>query len=66
MDRFPKPLWGRNSSAEEQAHVVVFLNSDAASYITGSNLYVDGGFSAGMLTGRLDFSMLTGELPASD
>ena len=66
MDRFPKPLWGRNSTAEEQGHVVVFLNSDAASYITGSNLYVDGGFTAGMLTGRLDFSVLTGETPAAD
>ena len=66
MDRFPKPLWGRNSTAEEQGHVVVFLNSDAASYITGSNLYVDGGFTAGMLTGRLDFSVLMGETPAAD
>jgi NAD(P)-dependent dehydrogenase (short-subunit alcohol dehydrogenase family) len=64
MDRFPKPLWGRNSTPEEQAHAVVFLNSDAASYITGTNLYVDGGFSAGMLTNRLDFSVLMGETPA--
>jgi len=58
MDRFPKPLWGRNATAEEQGHVVVFLNSDAANYITGSNLYADGGFSAGMRTGKLDFSAL--------
>ena len=50
MDRFPKPLGGRNSTPEEQGHVVVFLNSDAAGYITGANLYADGGFSAGMLT----------------
>lgn len=52
MDSFPKPL-GRNSTAEEQAHILVFLNSDAASYITGANVYVDGGFSAGLTTGRL-------------
>jgi NAD(P)-dependent dehydrogenase (short-subunit alcohol dehydrogenase family) len=58
MDRFPKPLWGRNSTAEEQGHVVVFLNSEAANYITGTNVYADGGFSAGMLTSRLDFSAL--------
>jgi NAD(P)-dependent dehydrogenase (short-subunit alcohol dehydrogenase family) len=64
MDRFPKPLGGRNSTAEEQGHLVVFLNSDAASYITGTNVYADGGFSAGMLTGRLDFSVLSGETPA--
>jgi NAD(P)-dependent dehydrogenase (short-subunit alcohol dehydrogenase family) len=64
MDKFPKPLWGRNSTAEEQGHVVVFLNSDAAGYITGANIYADGGFSAGMLTGRLDFSVLMGETPA--
>ena len=64
MDRFPKPLGGRNSTPEEQGHLVVFLNSDAASYITGTNVYADGGFSAGMLTSRLDFSVLSGETPA--
>ena len=65
MDRFPKPLGGRNSTPEEQGPLVVFLNSDAASYITGTNVYADGGFSAGMLTSRLDFSVLSGETPAS-
>ena len=64
MDRFPKPLGGRNSTPEEQGHLVVFLNSDAASYITGANIYADGGFTAGMQTGRLDFSVLAGETPA--
>ena len=64
MDKVPKPLYGRNSTPEEQAHAVVFLNSDAAGYVTGSNLYTDGGFSAGFLTGRLDFSAMTGEASA--
>ncbi|HUY22786.1 MAG TPA: coniferyl-alcohol dehydrogenase [Acidimicrobiales bacterium] len=64
MDRFPKPLGGRNSTPEEQGHLVVFLNGDAAGYITGTNVYADGGFSAGMLTSRLDFSVLAGETPA--
>lgn len=57
MDRFPKPLWGRNSTPEEQAHALVFLNSDAASYITGANLYVDGGFNGGMVTSSIDLSV---------
>jgi NAD(P)-dependent dehydrogenase (short-subunit alcohol dehydrogenase family) len=52
MDAFPKPL-GRNSTPEEQAHLLVFLNSDAASYITGANVPADGGFTAGLTTGRL-------------
>jgi NAD(P)-dependent dehydrogenase (short-subunit alcohol dehydrogenase family) len=57
MDKFPKPLWGRNSTPEEQAHALIFLNSDAASYVTGSNLYVDGGFHGGMTTGTIDLSV---------
>jgi len=54
MDAFPKPL-GRNSNPQEQAHLLVFLNSEAAAYITGTNVYNDGGFHAGLTTGRLAF-----------
>jgi NAD(P)-dependent dehydrogenase (short-subunit alcohol dehydrogenase family) len=53
MDAFPKPLHGRNSTPAEQAHLLVFLNSDAASYMTGANVYNDGGFFAGLTIGRL-------------
>ena len=39
----PLGRWGR---PEEIAAAVVFLSSDRASFITGSEMYVDGGFSA--------------------
>ncbi len=53
MDRFPKPL-GRNSTPEEQAWVLAFLCSDAASYVNGENLFTDGGFAGGLWTGAID------------
>jgi NAD(P)-dependent dehydrogenase (short-subunit alcohol dehydrogenase family) len=59
MDSFPIPL-GRRSTPEEQAWPLVFLNSDAASYITGENFVTDGGTLGGLLTGALDLSVLTG------
>ncbi|OBH89500.1 coniferyl-alcohol dehydrogenase [Mycobacterium sp. E2989] len=42
LDDIPKPL-GRVSDPAEQAAVLLFLNSAAASYITGQILWVDGG-----------------------
>ncbi len=42
IDDIPKPL-GRVADPEEQAAVLVFLNSQAASYISGQVLWVDGG-----------------------
>ncbi|WP_406814107.1 coniferyl-alcohol dehydrogenase [Mycobacterium sp. M23085] len=42
LDDIPKPL-GRVSGPAEQASVLLFLNSDAASYISGQVLWVDGG-----------------------
>jgi len=42
LDDIPKPL-GRVSDPEEQAAALVFLNSQAASYISGQVLWVDGG-----------------------
>lgn len=42
LDDIPKPL-GRVSDPAEQATVLLFLNSGAASYITGQIIWVDGG-----------------------
>ncbi|MBU6266704.1 MAG: coniferyl-alcohol dehydrogenase [Sphingomonadales bacterium] len=46
LDVVERPI-GRRSSPEEQAQVLLFLNSDCASYINGVDLPVDGGFIAG-------------------
>ncbi len=42
LDDIPKPL-GRVAGPDEQAAVLIFLNSRAASYISGQVVWVDGG-----------------------
>jgi len=38
-------LFGRFSTPDEVAKAVVFLASDDSSYVTGTELFVDGGFA---------------------
>ena len=53
LDDIPKPL-GRVSDAAEQAAVLLFLNSRAASYITGHVLWADGGNVGAAIAGELE------------
>jgi NAD(P)-dependent dehydrogenase (short-subunit alcohol dehydrogenase family) len=50
LDSFQTPL-GRVAGPDEQASVLVFLNSDAARYISGQVIWVDGGSVAEMVFG---------------
>jgi NAD(P)-dependent dehydrogenase (short-subunit alcohol dehydrogenase family) len=50
-------LLGRAASAQEQAGPLLFLNSSAASYLTGQVLWTDGGYTAGVASGAIDAVM---------
>src|SRR5437868_1916443 len=52
VDYISRPI-GRESTPEEQARPVVFLNSGEASYVNGTNLVVDGGNAAARTMGLL-------------
>jgi NAD(P)-dependent dehydrogenase (short-subunit alcohol dehydrogenase family) len=56
-----RAFWGpmnRQAQPEEMGWPLAFLNSDAASFITGLNLLVDAGFVAGVSTGMIDLQAL--------
>jgi NAD(P)-dependent dehydrogenase (short-subunit alcohol dehydrogenase family) len=57
VDVFTEPI-GRRSTADEQAGPLIFLNSDAASYVNGENLFVDGGFTGAVTTSAIDLMSL--------
>lgn len=52
---YPAPI-ARIASAGEQADPLLFLNADAARYITGATLALDGGLSAAETMGQLHWN----------
>jgi NAD(P)-dependent dehydrogenase (short-subunit alcohol dehydrogenase family) len=52
IEYISRPI-GRESSPQEQAWPLVFLNSGSASYVNGTNLVVDGGNAAARTLGLL-------------
>jgi NAD(P)-dependent dehydrogenase (short-subunit alcohol dehydrogenase family) len=57
IDVYTQPI-DRRAEPIEMALPLVFLNSDAASYINGHNLNVDGGFAGSIDSGVLDENAL--------
>lgn len=57
VDAAMQPI-NRPSTPDEQATALVYLNSDAASYVNGVALPVDGGFMGGVATGQVDLSKM--------
>jgi NAD(P)-dependent dehydrogenase (short-subunit alcohol dehydrogenase family) len=55
MDNYPIPL-GHRQTPDEQAAPLVFLNSPAASAITGEAILTDGGTMSALAIGTLDVS----------
>lgn len=61
VDAVPRPL-GRNSRPDEQANVLAFLNSQAASYVTGHDLWTDGGLLGGIAFGTHEYPLVASPL----
>lgn len=57
IDAFLGPM-ERRAQPEEMGWPLAFLNSAAASFITGLNLLVDAGFVAGVMTGAINLEEL--------
>jgi NAD(P)-dependent dehydrogenase (short-subunit alcohol dehydrogenase family) len=54
IDRHMLGCLGRAATPVEQAWPLVFLNSDLASYVSGANWLVDGGYSGAVMTGQIE------------
>ena len=48
----------RRAAPSEVASVLAFLGSDAARYVSGTNMLVDNGFTAAILTNQADYSAM--------
>lgn len=53
MERHLQGFLGRNSRPEEQAWPLLFVNSDLASFMSGTNTFVDAGYTGSLLTGQV-------------
>jgi NAD(P)-dependent dehydrogenase (short-subunit alcohol dehydrogenase family) len=49
---------GRRAAPTEVASVLAFLGSDGARYVSGTNMLVDNGFTAAILTDQVDYSTM--------
>jgi NAD(P)-dependent dehydrogenase (short-subunit alcohol dehydrogenase family) len=56
LDWMTSQSGGRKATPGEIADALAFLGSHAASYITGTNLLIDNGFTAAVLTNQIDYS----------
>jgi NAD(P)-dependent dehydrogenase (short-subunit alcohol dehydrogenase family) len=57
LQKFEGPM-KRKALPDEMGWPLAFLNSDAASFVNGFNLVIDGGFLAGTMTGAIDVAAL--------
>jgi NAD(P)-dependent dehydrogenase (short-subunit alcohol dehydrogenase family) len=58
LDWMTSQSGGRKATPGEIADALAFLGSDAASYINGTNLLIDNGFSAAITTSQIDYSTM--------
>jgi NAD(P)-dependent dehydrogenase (short-subunit alcohol dehydrogenase family) len=49
---------GRRAMPDEVASVLSFLGCDAARYVSGTNMLVDNGFTAALLTNQIDYTAM--------
>ena len=49
---------GRRAAPDEVASVLAFLGCDAARYVNGTNVLVDNGFTAALLTDQIDYTAM--------
>lgn len=58
LDWMTSQSGGRKATPSEIADALVFLGSDAASYINGTNLIIDNGFTAAVTTNQIDYTTM--------